>query len=178
MVHRRVGRDEALAALSRLYHELDGMTGALHDAHASRLHCKPGCSGCCLDDLTVFEVEAWHIKENFPGLLSTGVPHPIGACAFLDGAGRCRIYRNRPYVCRTQGLPLRWLEELPDGSTVELRDICPVNDAGAPLSAFGQELCWSIGPFEERLSALQAAAGGLLRRVALRGLFRRSAACC
>ena len=34
---------------------------------------------------------------------------PEGACAFLDGEGGCRVYPDRPYVCRTQGLPLRWI---------------------------------------------------------------------
>ena len=84
------------------------------------------------DQITVFEVEAEVIRRHHADLLAEGEPHAEGACAFLDGEGACRIYEHRPYVCRTQGLPLRWLEEL-DGETVELRDICPLNDEDDPI---------------------------------------------
>lgn len=127
-----------------------------------------------MDGLTVFEVEAENIRCYHADLLAEGAPHPEGACAFLDEAGACRIYEHRPYVCRTQGLPLRWIEERSDGNLVELRDICPLNANGPPVEALPAEECWSIGPFEERLAKLQATAdGGKLRRVALRSLFRR-----
>jgi Fe-S-cluster containining protein len=127
-----------------------------------------------VDGLTVFEVEAENIRRHHADLLAEGDPHPEGACAFLDEAGACRIYEHRPYVCRTQGLPLRWIEERSDGNPVELRDICPLNANGPPVEALPAEERWSIGPFEERLAKLQATAeGGGLRRVGLRWLFRR-----
>ena len=69
---------------------------------------------------------------------------------------------------------MRWIEEGSGGNTVELRDICPLNDSGPPLEGMPAEECWSIGPFEERLARLQALAdGGELRRVELRSLFFR-----
>ena len=76
-------------------------------------------------------------------------------------------------MCRTQGLPLRWIDELEDGSPAELRDICPLNDEGVPIEALDAEDCWTLGPVEERLARLQAATGEPGRRVALRGLFGR-----
>ncbi|MFH1568638.1 MAG: YkgJ family cysteine cluster protein, partial [Gemmatimonadota bacterium] len=98
-----------------------------------------------------------------------------GACAFLDAEGACRIYPQRPYVCRTQGLPLRWLDEV-DGATVELRDICPLNEEGVPIEELDAAACWTIGPAEGALAEFQARAdGGQGRRVALRGLFHRVA---
>ncbi|MBI3798314.1 MAG: YkgJ family cysteine cluster protein, partial [Deltaproteobacteria bacterium] len=101
-------------------------------------------------------------------------PHTEGACAFLNEEGACRIYAHRPYVCRTQGLPLRWIEEREDGSVSEMRDICPLNERGEPLENLAEEACWSIGPFEGRLARLQAAAGnGEMQRIALRDLFMR-----
>lgn len=95
-------------------------------------------------------------------------PHPDGACAFLDAEKRCRIYEHRPYVCRTQGLPLRWLEEDEETDEVfEARDICPPNAEGPPLEELPAEACWTIGPFEERLARQQNDG----ERVALRSLF-------
>lgn len=108
-------------------------------------------------------------------MLESQAPHPKGMCAFLDGEGACRVYDRRPYVCRTQGLPLRWLEER-DGATVELRDICPLNGAGEPIEELAAEDCWRLGPIEGALAELQVrvqadADGDPLRRVTLRSLF-------
>lgn len=131
---------------------------------------------CCVDELTVFEVEAQNIRQSHLNLLQTAVPHALGACAFLDPDGACRIYEDRPYVCRTQGLPLRWLEEEASGDFVELRDICPLNDEGdvEPIEELPEDECWSIGPTEERLAKLQLQFGqGKLSRIPLRSLFQR-----
>jgi hypothetical protein len=69
-------------------------------------------------------------------------------------------------------LPLRWIEERNDGSAVEMRDICPLNESGEPIENLPEEDCWSIGPVEGRLARLQAAAsGGKMTRIALRDLF-------
>ena len=159
--------------LDDLYREVDLRTERLCDLHVARLRCRCGCCDCCEDGITVFEVEAWNIRRHYADLLTGGPPHPEGACAFLDGEGACRIYPNRPYVCRTHGLPLRWIGEPPDGSPVELRDICPLNEQGPPVEDLPAEACWHIGPFEEALAGLQSAVdGGRLRRVALRELFQ------
>jgi hypothetical protein len=156
--------------LTQLYAEVDRQAEALHALHAARLQCRRGCNSCCVDGLTVFEVEAENIRRHHGDLLADGAPHPEGGCAFLDEQGACRIYTHRPYVCRTQGLPLRWIEHR-DGGAVELRDICPLNEAGEPVETLPAEVCWTIGPFEDRLRRMQLAAGGRLTRVRLRDLF-------
>ncbi|MFI5302537.1 MAG: YkgJ family cysteine cluster protein, partial [Polyangiales bacterium] len=153
--------------------------GLLHAVHAARLQCKRGCSGCCVDDLTVFAEEAAPIRAHHAALLTEGAPHAIGACAFLDGRGACRIYADRPYVCRTQGLPMRWLVERRETAetgaeravTVELRDICPLNETDVPSTDLPSEQCWTIGPVEERLALLQLSSAVRPARVALRDLF-------
>jgi uncharacterized protein len=174
--------DATPVEVEKLHAEVDRLAGKLATAHAARLNCRRGCSACCVDGLTVFEVEAERIRRRHAGLLAEGSPHAPGACAFLDAEGACRVYDERPYVCRTQGLPLRWLEETGDGegeeegagvSLVELRDICPLNEEGVPVEELAAEECWTLGPFEERLARLQAERdGGTLRRVPLRSLFR------
>ena len=162
-----------LDAVTRLHAEVDRETDRLRVVHAARLQCRKGCSGCCTDGLTVFEIEAERIRRNHAELLSRDTPHPPGGCAFLDEAGGCRIYADRPYVCRTQGLPLRWIGSGPDGEPAELRDICPLNEAGPSLETLPPNACWEIGPVESRLAELQAELdGGELRRVSLRSLFR------
>jgi len=164
---------EALDRLQALYGDVDAQTSPLVQIHESRLVCRRGCCSCCVDDLTVFQVEADNIRRLHPQLLETGTPHPVGACPFLDHEGACRIYADRPYVCRTQGLPLRWLDEDEAGEFVEYRDICPLNDEGdvEAIEDLPADECWSIGPIEERLAKLQLQHGGQLTRVSLRSLF-------
>lgn len=124
-----------------------------------------------MDEISVFAVEAERIRARAPQVLREA-PHPPGACAFLDAAGACRIYEHRPYVCRSQGLPLRWIDADAPAGPVEHRDICPLNEAGPPIESLPAEACWELGPWEARLAALQAErAGGALPRVRLRDLF-------
>jgi Fe-S-cluster containining protein len=169
------GADE----LSVFYASVDERAQRLADRHGTRLHCRRGCAACCVDDLTVLEVEAEHIRRNQAALLRHGRPHSPGACAFLDESMSCRIYHDRPYVCRTQGLPLRWFEnagESRPGRTlgvVERRDICPENLEGPPLETLADEDCWLLGPAEGRLQEIQDGTGDTPgTRVSLRSLFR------
>ena len=159
--------------LPQLHQSIDEESARLSSVHSARLQCRRGCSSCCIDDITVFQVEADNIRHHHAALLESAQPHAPGACAFLDEDGACRIYEQRPYVCRTQGLPLRWFEESPSGITVEARDICPLNEAGEKLENLDADDCWTIGPTESSLAQTQAAVdGGQLLRVPLRDLFR------
>ena len=167
-------RTPIMEALYRFYRELDQAVSILLARHGSRLTCAYGCTVCCMDGLTIFEVEAENIRQHCPDVLLREAPHAEGGCPFLDAAGGCRIYNHRPYVCRTQGLPLRWIDETEDGSLVELRDICPVNEAGPAIETLPEDACWEIGPYESRLAQLQAELdGGRLKRILLRDLFSR-----
>lgn len=119
----------------------------------------------------MFAIEAAVLERHYPELLARGTAHAEGGCAFLDDEGSCRVYAHRPYVCRTQGLPLRWLEEEEEtGDILETRDICPKNEAGPPLEELDDEACWTLGPFEQRLADRQAEIEEGVR-VSLRGLF-------
>jgi hypothetical protein len=169
--------DTAQAELRALHAEVDDRARALSAKHVDRLQCTRGCARCCVDDLTVFAVEALHIQRHHAALLREGAPHPQGACAFLSGDGACRIYRERPYICRTQGLPLRWFERT-GALPVERRDICPPEDTDPPITELDDRDCWLLGPYEARLAELQqrldGAEGAPGRRIALRSLFLRS----
>lgn len=163
-----------LPALHALHEEVDRLSGDLARVHAERLRCGMGCASCCVDDLTVLPIEAARIQAAHAELLAHGTPHAPGACAFLDDASACRIYADRPYVCRTQGLPLRWLEEDERDEIVERRDICPLNAEGPPLEQLPEDACWLIGPHEQRLLDLQDESDPNAPRVPLRSLFAAS----
>ena len=161
--------------LLELHRQVDAATRALADQHGERLRCARGCADCCVDEIRVFAVEADLIRDHCGDLLAAGAPAPVGRCAMLDDEGACRVYEHRPYVCRTQGLPLRWVEEIEPGQWAELRDICPLNEEGQPdVVELPEDACWSIGPFEERLALLQHVhPTGPGERVSLRAMFRR-----
>lgn len=159
MTDSRALRERARDMIATLHTIVEELTAPLQQLHADRMQCQRGCAGCCIDDLTIFEVEAAHITHATQHALRGAEPAPPGRCAFLDDEGACRIYANRPYVCRTQGLPLRWVEEDPVTLEVmEYRDICPLNlDEERPLAHLSKDELWSIGPLENKLSELQHA---------------------
>jgi len=169
-------RDALLAELEALHAEVDAAAGALVARRPVR--CGVGCTECCVDDLTIWTIEAARIRRGAAHLLAHGEPHPPLACAFLDPDGACRIYEQRPYVCRTQGLPLRWWDRDCGGNVTEYRDICPLNEeCGPPVEQLAREDCWEIGPVEERLASLQARFDGFaMERVPLRALFAPASA--
>jgi uncharacterized protein len=162
--------NETLARLKKLHDQVDESADDLDLRLEDRLSCGPGCPDCCVDELTVFEIEALRIRTEYPQVL-TQSPGPAGRCAFLDEKDRCRVYEARPYVCRTQGLPLRWMEETEYG-WVEFRDICPINDSDEPIESLDPGHCFTLGPVEEKLRELQMELSGELTRVKLREMLQ------
>ena len=168
-------RDGTSTTVRELHERIDARAGELARQHSKRLRCERGCDSCCVDGLTVFPIEAERIRISHGALLRHEPPHPPGACAFLDNSGECRIYADRPYVCRTQGLPLRWFAEDDSGEICEKRDICPLNAEGPALDQLPEEACWLIGPAELELGNLQAKIRDPHEdRIALRALFDRA----
>ncbi|MBX2810661.1 MAG: YkgJ family cysteine cluster protein [Myxococcales bacterium] len=163
---------DATQEVIRLHHHVDQMAANHIRGYPAKLRCEPQCSSCCVDDLTVFEVEAQVLKRHYAEMLENGEAAPEGQCALLDDDGLCRVYPHRPYVCRTQGLPLRWIE-----GAVENRDICELNEDVVDLVQLPSNACFELGPNEAALATIQARSQGLrsgdadLHRVALRGLF-------
>lgn len=163
----------AHAELLELHARVDEEVRRLAERHRGRLTCARGCKGCCVDEMTVFEVEAERIRREHHAVLGR-TPHPPGACAFLDEEGACRVYSARPFVCRTQGLPLVWFDEDEQGEIEEHREICERSVEGEALDSLELDELWILGPFEQELSRIQdRRSGGGQERVELRALFRR-----
>jgi len=158
-----VDRVSERSALRILHDEVSASVAAKASALPFALQCRRGCASCCVDGLGVFEVEAARIRDWVGDSLRGEPAHAAGACAFLGSGDACRIYPVRPYVCRTQGLPLAWFDE-----TGQHRDICALNDPGDEvLLGLDEAQCWTLGPTEGQLAALQ----GNGRRIPLRQLF-------
>ena len=171
--------DGALVALARLHDATSARFEGTLAAVGATPGCGRGCADCCLDDLSVWQIEADHIAawlaehalKNPTFILKIG---HIGACAFLND-GRCQVYGARPYVCRSQGAVLRWYED--DGQQVsERRDTCPIHLQGVALDRLPEAALFDIGPAEGELVSLAtsqlASKGGrgLPQRVGLRQL--------
>jgi len=162
----------ALDGLAALHAAVDREAAALAARLGPCITCHRGCADCCQDGLTVLTLEVERIRRTMPDLLAAGRPHAPGACAMLDADGSCRIYPVRPYVCRTQGLPLQVFTEDAAGDLEERRDICPLNRPEEPLDRLPDDRLWTVGPWELKLVRLQERFAGAVRRVALRSLFR------
>lgn len=157
--------------LNDFYKNIDKITKELETINRDIIHCKKGCFFCCIDDITVWEIEAKHIINQIKINCVKIVPHPPGKCVFLNNDGACQIYQFRPYVCRTQGLPLRWIEEQNE-EQIEYRDICPINNANDDIITIPPENCLLLGPNEETLARLNILRyGSSDKRFKLREIF-------
>lgn len=164
---------EILKALGQFYEALDSHINSIEQKNQSRINCKKGCFSCCKDDLEVFGIEAKNIQDEFADLLQNETEAPKEGCAFLNSEGACRIYHARPFICRTHGVPIAFLEEDAEGF-YELRDICPLNEEGEPLEELSDDSIFQNNAWEEKLAELQLFADkGKLERVLLRDLFKK-----
>ena len=121
----------------QLIAQTDALTNALSAHYAKHLACRAGCGGCCQHHLSVFPVEAAHVKAAVAALPDEvrarveqrartvnereAQSQPVACPLLVDE--RCAIYEARPLICRTQGLPL--LLEAEDGEHEV--DFCPLN---------------------------------------------------
>jgi Fe-S-cluster containining protein len=161
-----------ITSVEALHQSIDTSVRGLTTIFGHLLQCRQGCNSCCVDEITVYEVEAARIREKYSHLLDNDTPHAAGACAFLDQRGSCRVYSCRPYVCRTQGLPLQWTEDGDEENIVTYRDICPKNEDSIDVLSLPDDQVWHIGPVEEELAKMQyAKTGAETGRIKLRSLF-------
>ena len=116
----------AIQEYRNLRRQTDEQATVLEKHHAGRMVCRKSCCQCCTN-LTVFPVEFFSIVEE---MKQAGITKPAfdaaKACGYLDDKGNCIIYPYRPIICRTQGLPLAFYDELQEGYSVTF---CPKNFA-------------------------------------------------
>ena len=142
------------------YHQLlaalDTEIARIGKMHAPTLSCGPGCSSCCLA-FSVLPLEAACLREAIAALpltsqdrlgrnLADGDRCPL----LIDDL--CSVYTTRPVICRTQGLPLAYVDE--ERQAIEV-SACKLNFTDD--YAFAPESLLFMDGFNARLSELNRA---------------------
>ncbi len=122
---------------------VDVKVAELSDLHKEQMKCGKGCDLCCLD-FSVFPVEYYYIKEQMNHSVSNllckenGEPGNSKWCALLNNHA-CSIYPYRPYICRTHGLPLVYINETSDEAELSF---CELNFTEVDDDYFDMENVW------------------------------------
>lgn len=85
--------------------------------------CKSGCTGCCHTQVSVTDDEADLLAHNIANGVEIdyrrlliqadagndsnaffNIPYKDRKCVFLDANGACKVYKDRPSVCRTNAV--------------------------------------------------------------------------
>jgi len=122
---------ENLANYLAFLERVDKLCAKITAEFAAEILCRAGCSGCCRH-LNLFPVEAANLADAV-GKLSPEIKELLagrtdwpeeGSCPLLlDDC--CLVYRERPVICRTHGLPL-----LTEVEGERLVDFCEENFRG------------------------------------------------
>lgn len=113
----------------QLLSRIDALCNAIQASLGDQITCSEGCSSCCTA-ITLFPVEAAALREaldQLPQQEAEEVRRQITSqasgerCPLLSHH-RCLLYRARPIICRTHGLPIIYSE---DGQ--RRSDCCPLN---------------------------------------------------
>jgi Fe-S-cluster containining protein len=119
------GLENYLSLLGRV----DELCSNTAERFASQITCRPGCDACCRH-LSIFAVEAAAVKAALSALAEPDaalIRHKAGMTGIEDPCpllhdGLCLLYRARPIICRTHGLPLLITRDGTSGV-----DFCPEN---------------------------------------------------
>ena len=100
-------------AYNQLRNTIDQLSDKLGQEHKSYMQCNRGCDLCCMD-YSILPLEFHFIRND---LKKNGEKPDIKApevdstqCIFLKNH-ECTIYRHRPVICRTHGLPLLYTND-------------------------------------------------------------------
>ena len=123
--HRLVPPDKAIReSYERLVAEVEEQIDRKQaDCFPATLQCGPGCTKCCIR-FSLLPLEAALVRVALTGV-EAGQRGADQLCVLLKG-GLCIIYADRPLICRTQGLPLGYVDE--EKETIEV-SACDLNFA-------------------------------------------------
>ena len=153
--------DDCAMTLIQEYHQLiaalDAEIVCIGEMHGATLSCGPRCSSCCLA-FSVLPLEAACLREAIAALplasqerLGHSLAEDDDRCPLLIDK-LCSIYKARPVICRTQGLPLAYVDE--ERQAIEV-SACPLNFPDD--YAFAPESLLFMDRFNGRLSELNRA---------------------
>ncbi|RJQ79374.1 MAG: YkgJ family cysteine cluster protein [Desulfobacteraceae bacterium] len=144
--------DQYLTFLSRI----DAETSRVSQRLSNELRCGPGCNDCCMS-FSVLPLEAAFLAHNLTLNSQTrrqarSAAEISNRCPFLAG-GLCLVYAHRPIICRTQGLPIAYVDEEREAVIVSA---CELNFP-ADRSSFAEEELLFLDPFNQELAELNSA---------------------
>lgn len=132
----------------KLREEIDGIIRKLIEIHHSEINCKSGCSSCC-ENFSILPVEFYSIKNEIEKFkISTEIADK-NSCKFLIN-NKCSIYKSRPVICRTQGVPLLFMSE---DYNFEL-SVCDLNFSDFDFQKFNSENTYSLDTYNSELFML------------------------
>jgi len=138
----------------QLLETLDAEISRVGEMHAATISCGPRCSSCCLA-FSVLPIEAACLRKAIAALPSTSrerlrknLTEDTDLCPLLID-DLCSVYAARPVICRTQGLPLAYVDE--ERQAIEV-SACPLNFPDD--YAFAPESLLFLDGFNARLSEL------------------------
>lgn len=141
----------------QLLDDLDAEIDRIAKMHVAAISCGPGCASCCLP-FSVLPIEAACVHQAINTLppasrdrLGRNLAEDTDHCPLLIN-DLCSIYAARPVICRTQGLPLAYVDEKLE--TIEV-SACPLNFPDD--YAFAPEKLLFMNGFNTRLADLNLA---------------------
>lgn len=102
----------SIESYSELRDKIDSLSEKLENMHKKHMMCRAGCDLCCMD-YSILPVEFYHILNRLKeSEYSHTIPYSEDgeSCVFLKD-NKCAIYKERPIICRTHGLPLLYMNE-------------------------------------------------------------------
>lgn len=109
--------DPSLSAYLLLRARVDRFAESIRARYPEQIACRPGCASCCPAGLSLVIAEAVTLGQALdiePDRIHLQAGQPShredGPCDLLDAHGRCAVYADRPLICRTHGLPLKYQE--------------------------------------------------------------------
>ncbi|WP_162148807.1 YkgJ family cysteine cluster protein [Alkaliflexus imshenetskii] len=134
-----------------LRNELDKEISNLEKTHNQHMICKKGCDLCCLS-FNVFPIEFDVIREEMQLELDktamSAEETPTDTCSLLQNHS-CTIYPSRPFICRTHGLPLLYMQD-----DEWVLSHCELNFTNIDEDYFEPEQCHAQDTWNSRLFML------------------------
>ena len=149
---------ERLAAFAD---QIDTDFAAIQERQADRMQCRAGCSACCRARLSITRVEEAFLRlglaslpvERRAELSARTRDRDREMCPALDADGRCGVYRFRPLICRTYGVPLRHRREV-ELIQPPIIDSCDLNFIGTSLKTLPSEDVYDQSALIEGLESI------------------------
>lgn len=138
---------------TKLVKSVDAKLEELSKTHSSHMVCGKGCSTCCMN-FGILPVEFFAISHALLFKIDP-IENPFAdSCKFLIN-NECSIYENRPIICRTQGYPNVYFNELTD---IWDLSVCELNFTDVADDYFeNEDDCMQMDPVNLKLQMLNEA---------------------